>query len=157
MSLILIAALSENRVIWKDWKLPRDYPADLQRFKSLTQWCTIIMGRWTYESIGKALPWRDNIVVSSTKLFGDATNCEHPDDALYHAQQIAEEEWTDIFVIGGQSLYEYFLNDAEFLYLTHIKKVIQGDRFFPNFKESFEEVERETFDEYDFVTWRKKW
>lgn len=115
------------------------------------------MGRGTYESIGKALPWRDNIVVSSTKLFEDVTNCETPDDALNHAKEVAEEEWSDIYVIGWESLYKYFLDQAEFLSLTHIKRVVEWDRFFPAFETEFEEIEREVFDEYDFVTWRKKW
>jgi dihydrofolate reductase len=156
MSLIMIAALSENKVIWREWKLPRDYPADLKRFKLLTQWSPIIMGRGTYESIGKALPWRDNIVVSSTKLFEDVTNCEHPDDALAHAEEVADEQGTDIYVIWGESLYKYFLDQAEFLYLTHINRVVEWDRFFPTFESEFEEIEREEFEEYDFVTRRKK-
>lgn len=153
----MIAALSENKVIWSEWKLPRDYPADLKRFKSFTEWSPIIMGRGTYESIGKALPWRDNIVVSSSTVFEDVINCEHPDDALAHAEQISEEEWTDIFVIWWESLYKYFLDQAEFLFLTHIKRVVEGDRFFPAFEDDFEEIEREEFEAYDFVTWRKKW
>ena len=157
MALIMIAALSENKVIWNEWKLPRDYPADLQRFKTLTQWSPIIMGRGTYESIGKALPGRDNIVVSSTKLFDDVTNCETPDDALAHAESIADENDSDIYVIWWQSLYEYFLDQAEFLYLTHVKRIVEWDRFFPKFEDWFEEIEREVYEEYDFVTWRRKW
>lgn len=157
MSLIMIAALSENKVIWNKWKLPRDYPADLKRFRTITQWSPIIMGRGTYESIWKALPWRDNIIVSSTKLFEDVTNCEHPDDALAHAQQISQEQESDIYIIWWESLYTYFLDEAEFLYLTHIKKVVEWDRFFPSFEERFEEIEREEHTEFDFVTRRKKW
>lgn len=152
----MIAALSENKVIWSEWKLPRNYPADLKRFKVLTQGSPIIMWRGTYESIWKALPGRDNIVVSSTKLFEDVTNCEHPDHALAHAQEIADEEWTNIYVIGWESLYKYFLDQAEFLYLTHIKRVVEWDRFFPWFEVEFEEIEREEFEEFDFIAWRKK-
>lgn len=152
----MIAALSENNVIWKDGKLPWNYPADLQRFKSLTLNSPIIMWRGTYESIGKALPSRENIVVSSTKTFDDVVCYNNPDDALIHAQEYVEQEDSDIYVIGWESLYKYFLDQAEFLYLTHIKKIVEWDRFFPAFKEGFEEIEREEFEEFDFVTWRKK-
>ena len=153
----MISAVSQNRVIGKDNKLPWHYSADLQRFKAITAGNTVIMGRWTYESIGKPLPKRRNIVISTTMTY--------PEVECYHDPQLAidilEDELGDedeVYIIWGATLYGYFMEKAEWLYITEIKKTYSWDTFFPPYKEHFEEVEREVYnDELDFVTYRQKW
>ena len=156
MILCMIAAMSENRVIGVNNALPRHYSEDLQRFKAITASNTIIMGRGTYESLGKPLPHRRNIVISSTMSYPEVESYNDPELAL----QVLESELGDddeVFVIWWATLYTYFMGKAERLYLTEIKKVVEGDTFFPDFSEHFEEVERQVFDEeLDFVTYRKK-
>ena len=152
----MIAAMSENHVIGVENKLPRHYSEDLQRFKARTAGSTVIMGRGTYESIGKPLPHRRNIVISRTMSYPEVESYNDPELAL----QVLENELGDddeVFIIGGASLYTYFMDRAERLYLTEIKKIVEGDTFFPEFEEHFEEAERDAFDdELDFVVYRKK-
>lgn len=148
--------MSQNHVIGIDGKLPRHYSADLQKFKAITAGNTVIMWRWTYESIGKTLPHRRNIVISRSEDYPEVEHYNDPELAL----DILEDELGDedeVFVIWWASLYEYFLDKAERLYLTEIKHVYQWDTFFPEFEEHFEEVEREVYnDDLDFVTYRKR-
>lgn len=155
MILCMIAAMSSNRVIGKDNKLPRHLPEDLKRFKAITEWETVLMGRQTFESIGKPLPWRTNIVVSKQFAFPWITVYNDPELA-YEVLEDELDEHDEVYVIWGASLYTYFLDRAERLYLTEIKAVYQGDTFFPAFEDYFEEVERIPHSSYDFVTYRKK-
>lgn len=155
MILCMIAALSANRVIGKNNKLPRHLPEDLKRFKQLTLGSTVIMGRQTYESIGKPLPKRRNIVISRSKTFEEVETYNDPEIALTTLEDELDEH-AEVFVIGGATLYTYFMDRAEWLYLTELKESYAGDTFFPDFAEHFEEVERSRYDAYDFVTYRKK-
>lgn len=155
MILCMIAALSENYVIGKDNKLPRDYPEDLKRLKDMTLDSPIIMWKNTFLSLGKPLPHRRNIVLTRGETY--------PDVEIYHDPELMLEALEDeldthdqAFVIGGESLYRYYLPHAEYLYLTEIKKTYEWDTFFPKFKEEFEEIERIPYTEFDFVTYRKK-
>ena len=152
----MIAAVSQNSVIGIDGKLPRHYSEDLQRFKAMTAWCPVIMWRGTYESIGKPLPWRRNIVISRSQKFDEVECYNDPELAL---EVLENELWEndEVFIIWWASLYKYFMNKADRLYLTEIKKTYEWDTFFPDFSEHFEEVERQIYnDELDFVTYRKK-
>src|SRR3990167_8007223 len=111
----LIAAISKNNVIGKKNKLPWHLPADLQHFKKMTMGKPIIMGRKTFESIGRPLPQRDNIVVTRQTNF-KATGCivaHSLDEAL---ARLKERE--EVFIIGGAELYKEGLFIAENLYLT---------------------------------------
>lgn len=155
MIVCMIAAMSSNRVIGKDNGLPWHYSEDLKRFKSLTMWSPILMGRSTYESIGKPLPWRRNIVISRTKHFDEVELYNDPELALGILDNELDEH-DKVFVIGWASLYSYFLKSAQRLYLTEIKKIYEWDTFFPEFKDHFEEVEREEREALDFVLYRKK-
>lgn len=155
MHLCMIGAMSENRVIGYKNALPRHFPEDLKRFKALTTGCPVVMGRKTFESIGKPLPWRRNIVISATKTYDDVELFTDPEDAY----EVLLEEMDDdepVFIIGGATLYLHFLDRADYLYMTHIKQFYEGDTFFPVFEDHFEEIERQAYPEYDFVTWRKK-
>jgi len=152
----MIAAMSSNRVIGKDNKLPRYLPEDLKRFKDITAGETVLMWRQTFESIWKPLPWRDNVVISRTTEFPWVRNFNDPEIA-FEALKSELGEQDELYIIWWATLYSYFLERTERLYLTEIKSVYQGDTFFPAFEEKFEEVERTPHGEYDFVMYRKKW
>lgn len=124
----IIVAMAKNRVIGKDNKLPWHISEDLKRFKALTMGHPIIMGRKTFDSIGKPLPGRRNIVISrnpSLTLAGAevATSLE---DAL--ARCTAEAE---VFVIGGQQIYAQALERADRIEMTRVDRDVEGDAFFP--------------------------
>ena len=134
MIVSLIAALAEKRVIGLDGKMPWHLPADLAYFKRSTMGCPVIMGRKTYDSIGKPLPGRRNIVLSrDLKLV--LPGCDvfaNIHDALDSADN---ENAAEVFIIGGQQLYEQALPMADKLYLTHIEARFEGDTFFPDYTE----------------------
>ena len=147
----LIVAMADNRVIGRGGGLPWRIPADLKYFKAKTMGKPIVMGRRTFESIGKPLPGRPNIVVTrgaatypaGVDVAGDV------DAALDIAQQRAGETGADeIMIIGGATLYEELLPRADRLYLTRIHEAVDGDTFFPEFdKRAWREVEREERDD----------
>ena len=113
------------------------------------------MGRSTYESIGKPLPGRENVVISASKTF-DWVRCFNDPEIAYNILDDELTEHDELYIIWWATLYSYFIDRAEWLYLTEIKKIYQGDTFFPDFEEHFEEVERIPHEDYDFVTYRKK-
>ena len=127
----LIAAVAQNGVIGIKNKLPWHLAEDLKRFKKLTNGHTIIMGRNTYESIGKPLSNRLNIVISSTtppQSSDTLVFSKSPQDALNFAKQ---KEQSEIFIIGGEKVYRWFIDTADTLYLTKINHDFDGDSFFP--------------------------
>ncbi len=128
MRLALIAALARNRVIGKDGKLPWHIPEDLKRFKRLTTGHPVLMGRKTFEALGRPLPNRRNIVLTSKAMSGIESFHSIP-DAL---QTLANEEI--VFVLGGGEIYAQFLGRADLMYLTEIEKDYDGDTFFPPYK-----------------------
>ncbi|MEW9798466.1 type 3 dihydrofolate reductase [Alteromonas sp. CYL-A6] len=134
MKIAMIAAMADNRVIGKDNGMPWHLPADLKHFKQVTLGKPVIMGRKTYESIGKALPGRTNIVISRSTDFrpADAHIVASPDEALIFAQQHCSDA-DEIMVIGGGAIYQAMLNRAERLYLTFIDATIDGDTQFPDY------------------------
>ena len=127
----MIAAVSTNNVIGKNGQLPWHLKTDLRRFKKLTENHTIIMGRRCFESIGKPLPNRTNIVVSSN------TDLEIPGcivkPSLQYAADYANSRYDSTpFIIGGGTLYRQAINLVNFLYLTRVHTTIEdGDVFFP--------------------------
>jgi len=122
----LIWAMDRNRTIGKDNKLPWRLPADLAYFKRLTLGHKIIMGRKTYESIGKPLPGRENVIITKNKDFlsEGCTLCNSIEEAL----RLADEE--EAFVIGGAEIYSKFFTYADKLYITQIEENFSGDTFF---------------------------
>lgn len=128
MSLALIVATGENNEIGKDGRMPWHLPADLKHFKSLTLGKPVIMGRRTYEAIGKPLPERRNIVVTHNPEFR-APGCELAasfTDALVIASGVPE-----IIVIGGAQIYRDALPRAQRIYLTRVHARFDADTFFP--------------------------
>lgn len=134
MLISMIAAMANNRVIGSGNAMPWHLPADLKHFKHTTLGKPIIMGRLTYESIGKALPGRLNIVISrdSQLTLSDATVVNSTEAALLAAEGSAE-----VMVIGGGTIYQSFLPLCHKLYLTHIELDVVGDTYFPDYQSAF--------------------
>lgn len=134
MRLALIAAVAENGVIGRDNALPWYLPEDLAHFKRVTLGKPVVMGRHTFESIGRPLPGRTNIVVSRRDGFR-AGGCEVAaslDEALELAGRAARREGVDeVVVIGGEKLYAAALPRADRLYLTEVHAAVEGDVNFP--------------------------
>ena len=132
MSINIIAAMAKNRVIGINNKLPWNIPNDLKYFKKLTSQnkSAVVMGRKTYESIGKVLEGRRNIIISNNKSFqADGAIVESSFDmALSQC-----DEGKDIFIIGGSTIYEMALKRCDYLYLTVIHKALPGDTYFPEY------------------------
>lgn len=130
--------MSLNRVIGRGGKLPWHIPEDLKHFKKLTLGKPVIMGRKTFESIGKPLPGRANIVVSRSGFFADGIiPARSVDDALQEAEKIAARDGvTEIMIIGGAQVYEQSLAMTDRLYLTVVEETIEGDAFFPRLDET---------------------
>lgn len=124
----LIVAASENNVIGVRGELPWRLSADLKRFKAITMGKPIIMGRLTWESIGRALPGRENIVISRQPGF-QAPGCTVVDSV--NAAVEAAGEAPEAMVIGGGHIYAQFLPLAGRIYLTRVHADIEGDAFFP--------------------------
>ena len=133
--------MSQNRVIGKENKLPWKMPADLAYFKKVTLNNTVIMGRKTFESIGRPLPQRQNIILTKNP---DELKKQFPDlqivNSIHTAIQLAEYP---IFIIGGSSIYQELLPFANVIYLTLIKADFDGDCFFPELDNSWKVTSRE--------------
>ena len=140
--LVLIAAVARNGIIGKDGVMPWHLPADLQHFKRLTLGHPILMGRRTWDSLGRALPGRRNIVISRQAEWRDA-GAEHAESLPAALQLVAGDELA--FVIGGAQLYAQALPLADRLELTEIDLDFDGDTRFPVWDRSrYIEVARET-------------
>ncbi|GME37537.1 type 3 dihydrofolate reductase [Pantoea agglomerans] len=126
----LIAALAADRIIGMENAMPWDLPADLAWFKRNTLKKPVIMGRLTFESIGRPLPGRLNIVVSSKPGAAEGVTWVTSLDEALQAAGDAEE----IMVIGGGRVYEQMLKRADRLYLTHIDAEVEGDTQFPDYE-----------------------
>ena len=137
----LVAAMAKDRVIGKDNQMPWHLPADLKHFKSVTLGKPIIMGRKTFESIGRALPGRQNIVISRNSDY-QAENCDMAES--FEAALSLTENADEVMVIGGGFLYAKTLDIADKLYLTFIDLEIEGDTQFPDYSHlNLTEVGRE--------------
>ncbi|MDM7861657.1 type 3 dihydrofolate reductase [Alteromonas sp. ASW11-36] len=128
----MIAAMTPARVIGANNAMPWHLPADLKHFKAVTLGKPVIMGRKTYESIGRALPGRENIVITSQADYTlpDATIVHSCEAAIEHVEQQGVDE---VMIIGGGRIYQDFLPRAKRLYLTFIDADVSGDTFFPNY------------------------
>lgn len=159
--IVIIAALARNGTIGRDNGLPWRLKADLQHFRSLTLGHPVLMGRKTWESLGRPLPGRRNLVVTRAPGFrAEGAECFADPDAALAAAADAPR----IFVIGGAQLYAQLLARADRLELTEVKADVDGDAHFPSFDPAaFTEVGREShtadadnaFD-FDFVSYRRR-
>lgn len=139
MKLCLIAALAENRVIGDNNRLPWHLPADLKYFKQVTMAKPVIMGRKTYESIGKPLPGRTNIVISRQQDYqppeaDENTLLVHDLDAAVCAAK--DTEAAEAMIIGGAEIYRQSLSMVDCLFLTEVQASVSGDAFFPEYDQA---------------------
>ena len=131
MKISIIAAMSDNRVIGRDGGLPWHLPSDLKRFKFLTMGHAVIMGRKTFESVGKALPGRRCIVITRQGDYkADDILVAH---SLGQALSIVGKTETEVFILGGETIYNLTLDIVTHMYLTVVHATINGDTLFPKF------------------------
>ncbi len=161
MSISLIVAMAKNRTIGVNNTLPWRCPEDLKHFKALTMGHHMIMGRKTFESIGKPLPGRTTVVVTrdrTLKIDGCLMANSLPDAIA----ACANDE--QVFIVGGADIYTQSLDYIDNLYITEIQQNVEGDAHFPEFNaEKWQEISREVRHqetpqvlEYHFVTYRRK-
>ena len=153
MNLSIIVAMSKNRVIGKDNKMPWHLSNDLKNFKKITIGKTIVMGRLTYDSIGKPLPERKNIVLSRNLIDSNVFIFDNFEEVLDFTKD--EDE---VFIIGGQDIYSQTIDKVNKLYLTTIDANIEGDKYFPEIDISkWKKIRSENFSKdqnntHDFVS-----
>ncbi|MBT1443636.1 type 3 dihydrofolate reductase [Shewanella sp. JM162201] len=159
MRIAMIAAMANNRVIGKDNQMPWHLPEDLKHFKAMTLGKPVVMGRKTFESIGKPLPGRHNIVISRQ------TDYPHEGISLVSSFDEAKAlvgDCDELVVIGGGQLYQSLLDQADKLYLTEISLDVEGDTHFPEWDDgSWELLDSSNHVsakglEYRFITLVKK-
>lgn len=154
MEISLVVAMAENRVIGANNRLPWHLPADLKHFKRITMGHPIVMGRRTWESIGRPLPGRTSIVV--TRQAGYRAEGAVVVNSLEAAVEAAAES-DELMVIGGAWLFEEVLGRADRIYLTEIHAELEGDTYFPGLNEdewacvSREDFEQDEKNPYDYT------
>jgi dihydrofolate reductase len=150
----IIAAMDKNRVIGKDNKLPWRISDDLKNFKKLTTGNTVIMGRKTFESIGRPLPDRNNVVIStSMSQTAGIDVCNSFEESIMKAKSYGK----DIFIIGGAAVYEQAVPLADKMYISYVKGEYNGDVFFPEFEEKEWHVEKkEEHAEFELLIYVRK-
>lgn len=155
--IILIAAMAHHRVMGNNNQLPWQMPADLQHFKRMTMGKPMVMGRKTFDSLGRPLPGRRNIVVTRQAWKAPGVEVFH---SLEEALMSAPRE-PEVMVIGGADIFKQALPRAEKMILTMINVEIEGDVFFPEWstaewreasRENFQKDNRNPYD-YSFVEW----
>lgn len=156
MKITFIAAMSENYVIGNNGSLPWHLPNDLKHFKRITLGQKILMGRKTFDSIKKALPDRQNYVLTRDKNFV----CDGV-QVFHHKDEVLVQNFEELFIIGGAELYQLFLDECSRIFLTLVHTVIEGDTYFPRFNGFTERTrvrhgadERHLFD-YTFIEYEK--
>jgi dihydrofolate reductase len=155
----IVVAYDTHRIIGENNTIPWRglLPADMRHFKELTMDKTVVMGRKTFESIGRPLPYRQNIVISRQDIEYDNVEVVH---SLAHAYASARDE---VAIIGGAEIYRLALDDVDVIYATEIQTISDGDTFFPVLSSAWIETAREDhkadennkFD-YSFVTFTKQ-
>lgn len=170
--LSMIVATADNNIIGKDNDMPWQLPADLAYFKKVTLGKPIIMGRKTYESIGRPLPGRRNIVISRDESYiPQGKGAEGIDTVTSVAQAIALVDGSDgteavdeIMVIGGGAIYKHCLATAQRLYVTHINAAIDGDTKFPDYDDGswtkisseLREADEKNVHQLDFCVYKRE-
>ena len=157
MIVSIIAAMSRNRIIGVDGSIPWNIPADMSRFRGLTLGHTVIMGRKTFESIGRPLSGRKNIIISRDPSyhFEGALTASSLNEAL----ELAEDDG-EVFICGGGEIYQQALPLASRIYLTIVDIIVEGDTMFPLIPhDDFKEVSKERISEdppADFMILERK-
>ena len=142
MQIILIAAMAKNNVIGYKNTIPWNIKGEQKIFKEHTLGHTVVMGRKTYESIGKPLPGRKNIVITKQENYKPSTEIIIASDISDALNKCSNDE--KVFIIGGSQIYKQTIDIADYIYLTIINKDVEGDSFFPKIDENFELIYTET-------------
>jgi dihydrofolate reductase len=153
MTVTLLAAVGANRVIGRDGAMPWHLPEDLEHFKDTTIGHTMVMGRKTFDSIGRALPGRRTIVITHQQGW------HAPSVEVAHSlsEALALAGPTEVFVVGGSEVYRQAMPFADRMMLTEIEQSPEGDTFFPPFEPShWQEIARKPHDGFAFVTYHRK-
>lgn len=163
MVLSLLLAASENNVIGKDNQLPWHLPNDLKYFKNLTWGMPILMGRKTFESIGRALPGRKSVVITrNTDWKQENVEVVHSvEEAINYAKA---QDVKEIFVIGGAEIFNTSFDTADRIYMTRIHQQVEGDAYFPPIDETkwkrvsakFCEADEKNAYPHTFEVWERK-
>ena len=134
LPLTLIVAMGENRVIGRDNALCWHLRSDLKYFKAHTIGRPMIMGRKTFQSIGRPLPGRETLILSRHGFTAQGTSTITSVEAL---EQRVQDDPREVFVAGGAEIYSLLLSRCSDLFLTRVKRTVSGDAFFPNFESDF--------------------
>jgi dihydrofolate reductase len=154
-TIIISAMTKKGKVIGKNNWLPWEIPEELQMFRRLTINSTVIMGRKTYDSVGRPMPKRHNIVLSRKPNLADERVewARSMEDAL----EKAKVQGKDIFIIGGHGIYKEGIPYSDKMYLSYIKNEYSGDTNFPEWDETDWEIEKkEDYNEFEFVIYGRK-
>lgn len=158
--MVIIAAISDNNIIGKDGQIPWHISEDLKRFKKLTSGHSIIMGRRTFESIGRPLPKRENYVVSRSGLLEDGTPIaeKHPTIHVYkNIDEVLSNVDGKAYIIGGAGIYAATLPLANELELTRVRGNFAGDTYFPEFDlNEWVLTDEDKRDGYSFQSYKRK-
>ncbi|MGE5172605.1 MAG: dihydrofolate reductase [Betaproteobacteria bacterium] len=139
MIISIIAAMAENRVIGRDNKMPWDLPSDRKRFHAITRGHPIILGRKTFESIGRPLSYRMNIVLTRQKDYhAEGAVIVHDLQSAFTACEGADE----VFICGGEEIFRETIFLADRIYLTIVHRSVQGDAYFPDIPDHLSVTER---------------
>ena len=160
MIISIVVAIAENHAIGKDNKLLWYLPNDLKHFKTITSGHTVIMGRKTYDSVGKPLPNRRNIIITRQQI--DIQGCEVV-NSLEEAIALCKTE-EEVFIVGGAEIYRQAMAITNKIYLTIVHQNFEGDTYFPDIDENiWIETEREDHDPdeknkfaYSFITLERR-
>ncbi|MBZ4683667.1 MAG: dihydrofolate reductase [Fusobacteriaceae bacterium] len=150
--LSIIVAFDENRLIGDGLNLPWRIKEDLQNFKNITTGHTIVMGRKTFDSIGKPLPNRKNIVLTRDKRFSfnDVITINDIEEIF----NLSKDE--EVFIIGGREIYNYFIDKVDRYYISHIKGIYKGDIYFPEINlQNFKVIEEKEYKDFIFKIYEK--
>ena len=150
----LIAAMTTQGVIGKGNELPWNIPDEMKHFRTTTQGCTVIMGMRTFESIGRPLPNRHNIVLNTQNISLEGVDvCTSVEQTL----QVAQSYEKDIFIIGGAYTYAQFLNIVDRMYISYIKNNYDGDVLFPAVDwNQWEAIRKTDHPEFEVVVYERK-
>ncbi|MBS1761171.1 MAG: dihydrofolate reductase [Bacteroidetes bacterium] len=162
MIISLVVAAANNNAIGKEGKMPWHLPNDLKHFKNITWGMPVVMGRKTFDSLGKPLPGRKNIVITRQKEWAaeGAIKAENIKDALFIAQQADANE---IMIIGGGEIFKSIFNRAKKIYMTRVEADPEADTFFPVIdparwhlmsQQNYEADEKNAYN-YSFQTWER--
>jgi len=154
MEKVIVAAVSENGVIGRDGDIPWHYPEDMEHFRELTVGQPVVMGRKTFQSLPdnyRPLPDRHNIVLTRSGFEHEGVETA---ESLEEAYEIAGKYSDTVFIIGGSTVYEQAMDDADRMELTRIHKEYEGDSYFPEFdRNRWNETGKEDREELSFVTY----